>query len=170
MKQQLNFAFTGPESSGKSTLSKALAQLYKGTFHPEYAREFLTLTNGKYELIDLDTIAVGQKDQWKKNETNLNFYDTEMLVIKIWSEFKYNQCSDIISNAFLNQQVNHYFLCFPDIPYEYDQFRENENDRFELFELYLKTLKEHKLPYSIIKGSLNERIKKCSEIIAPPLK
>ena len=42
----IRIAVTGPESSGKSTLSSSLASLVNGVLIPEYAREYLTKTNG----------------------------------------------------------------------------------------------------------------------------
>jgi len=67
--------------------------------------------------------------------------DTELTVIKIWSEYKYNSCSEFILNSYENQAFDHYFLCKPDIPWEPDPLRENENERDELFQLYLAELK-----------------------------
>ncbi len=56
----------GPESTGKSTLCRQLAEHYKTFWVPEYAREYL-LTNGKdYTYEDLLTIAKGQLDLEKK--------------------------------------------------------------------------------------------------------
>lgn len=50
----------GPESTGKSTLCKMLAQHFNTLWCPEFAREYL-LTNGKsYDFDDLLTIAKGQ--------------------------------------------------------------------------------------------------------------
>ena len=42
MKQALKIAFTGPESSGKSTLSSWLSAEIKLPLIEEYAREYLT--------------------------------------------------------------------------------------------------------------------------------
>jgi nicotinamide riboside kinase len=50
----------GPESTGKSTLCKQLAEHFNTLWCPEYAREYL-LTHGKnYSYDDLLTIAKGQ--------------------------------------------------------------------------------------------------------------
>src|SRR6476620_1084080 len=50
----------GPESTGKSTLCKQLAEHFDTLWCPEYAREYL-LTHGRdYAYDDLLTIAKGQ--------------------------------------------------------------------------------------------------------------
>lgn len=161
----MKFAFTGPESSGKTTLSKEISELFNGEYFPEYAREFLTNTNGFYSQNDLDVIAKRQIESWSSHSNLDQFYDTEILVIEVWSEFKYNSCSELIINLVQQQQIDHYFLCSPDIPYEEDPLRECPEQREELFEIYLQKLKKYKFPFTIIKGTHSERIKKTSEII-----
>jgi len=161
----LKFGFTGPESSGKTTLSSELSKIYLGEWIPEYAREFLSKKKGKYTIHDLDKIAKKQIESINRESSKIQFFDTELLVIKIWSEFKYQKCSTTIMKAFKYQKIDHYFLCSPDIPYEKDPLREHPKQRFELFDIYLNNLKTYNLPFSIIEGSTNERVEKCSSII-----
>ena len=52
-------AITGPESTGKTALAKQLAEHYKTVWVPEFSREFLEQTNGKYTEKDLVTIFKG---------------------------------------------------------------------------------------------------------------
>ena len=47
----------GPESSGKSTLAQYLANRYKGTYVPEYAREYVEHLNRPYTYEDVESIA-----------------------------------------------------------------------------------------------------------------
>ena len=53
--------------------------------------------------------------------------------------------------------MDHYFLCSPDIPWEEDPLRENPKDRKRLFTLYENNLIEKGWPYSVLKGSVEER-------------
>jgi nicotinamide riboside kinase len=50
----------GPESTGKSTLCKKLAEHYKTQWCPEFAREYLLEHGTNYSFDDLLTIAKGQ--------------------------------------------------------------------------------------------------------------
>jgi NadR type nicotinamide-nucleotide adenylyltransferase len=155
----IRIAVTGPESTGKSTLSEALAKHFNCPWVPEYAREFLTQTNGYYEQQDLDTIAQGQLKLWEEQVREpLCIYDTEMLVIKIWSSFKYGEVSDLIENAFQSQKIDLYLLCKPDIDWEEDELREHPELREELFEMYLEGLKINNLPCFIVEGEGEERL------------
>lgn len=162
----IRIAITGPESSGKTTLARELSVLFQGSWVPEFAREFLTTRNGIYTVKDLDSIVQGQLHLWEKYSSDrILFYDTEMLVMKIWSEFKYQTCSPFILSAVENQSFDHYFLCRPDIEWEEDPLRENPEKRVELFELYLNELIKKKLPFTIVEGDLEKRIEKCQAII-----
>jgi NadR type nicotinamide-nucleotide adenylyltransferase len=160
------YAITGPESSGKTTLSQLLAEEFNGEWIPEFAREFLLERKGIYTQKDLDLIAEGQKQLWENvSNHSLVFCDTEMIVMKVWSEFKFGSCSEKIQDFVKEQQFEHYFLCRPDIVWEEDPLREHPEQRDELFEWYLRELKNYNLPFTIVEGSIIERLKICSELI-----
>ncbi len=155
-------AVTGPESSGKTSLAERLAQEFRLAFVPEYAREYLIQRDGKYDQSDLVQIAEGQVKLWSEVKSARGFVaDTEMLVMKIWSDFKYGETDPVILSLLQKQHFDHYFLCYPDIPWEEDPLREHPEQRLELFELYLKELQDRKLPFTILKGDLSQRLEAC---------
>jgi NadR type nicotinamide-nucleotide adenylyltransferase len=163
----IRIAITGPESSGKTTLAEQLALQTNGTWIPEFAREFLEQLNRQYTQDDLDTIAKGQIESWEKSsESKIQFCDTDMLVMKVWSDFKFGSCSSFILDALTQQTFDHYFLCQPDIEWEEDPLREHPEQREELFELYLAELKVRNLSFTVIGGSLGERLAKCFKVLS----
>ena len=86
---KLKIAFTGPESSGKTTLAKWLSEELSAVCCDEYARKYLEKKD-TYDQKDLTEIAKGQLKEWNKNnESRLLIADTEMLVIQIWSLLKF---------------------------------------------------------------------------------
>jgi nicotinamide riboside kinase len=159
----LKLAFTGPESSGKTTISILFADLVNGVWVEEYAREYLKSKN-RYERIDLDNIAKGQLEKWT-TENQILVADSEMTVIKVWSDYRYNGCSNFIELAYRNQEFDHYFLCKPDIPWENDPLRENPTNRDELFELYRIELQTMKRPFTILEGTIEERLNNCKTVL-----
>ncbi|MFW5872398.1 MAG: AAA family ATPase, partial [bacterium] len=90
----IKIAIVGPESTGKSTLSKQLALYFKTAWVPEYARDYLNKLGRPYKQSDLLLIAQEQIALEEKAAANheMVFCDTNLLVIKIWSEFKYQSC------------------------------------------------------------------------------
>ena len=152
--KNIKIALTGPESSGKTTMAKWISEHFSCQMIEEYAREFLS-ENHNYSIEDLNTIAI---EQFKRNCTQIPIVvDTEMLVMKIWCEEKYQHCTKEIEQLLNEQEMDHYFLCSPDIPWEEDPLRENPKDRNRLFTLYENNLVEKGWPYSILKGSMEER-------------
>jgi NadR type nicotinamide-nucleotide adenylyltransferase len=161
-KKIIRIAVTGPESTGKTTLAKELAKKYNTVWVPEIARAYLTHLNRPYEEKDLAEIARLQREEEEKLISKANqiiFCDTEMLVIKIWSEFKYKRVAPYILNELRNQKYNAYLLCGTDLPWEYDVLREHPGMRDSLYKLYYSELEKMNAPFIEVWGSVEERIK-----------
>ena len=169
----LRVAITGPESTGKTTLAKSLAERYNTVWVPEYARSYLEKLGRPYEEEDLVKIAEGQIASDKSLETKANrilFCDTEMLVLKIWSEYRYKRCDRRILSLLKAQRYDLYFLTAPDMPWEPDPLRENSSDRAYLFHLYKIFFAVSRLHYRILTGSQSDRTEQAVEIISRSLK
>jgi NadR type nicotinamide-nucleotide adenylyltransferase len=159
---------TGPESTGKSQLAESLAAYFHTVWVPEYAREYLAALQRDYVYEDIALIARGQL--MKEAEKALLardflFCDTELLVTKIWSEFKYQRCDPWISGQILTHTYDLYLLCDIDLPWEYDPLREHPDMRKVLFDLYKNELDQSGLPYGIVKGFGEARRQCALEII-----
>lgn len=160
----------GGESTGKSTLSEMLADYYHTQWVPEYAREYIENLNRVYHQADLLAIAQGQivlENKLLTQSNNYLFCDTDLYVIKVWSEHKYNACDIRILNLIAKQNYDAYLLMSPDIPWIDDPLRENpqENDRKYFFNLYKEIVESTKKPFLIINGNENERLKKAIEFV-----
>ena len=162
-------AVTGPESSGKTTLALALTKQLKATFTLEYARVYLQQRNGKYEESDLREIACGQLALEKTDALRADTFqicDTDMLVLKIWSEIRYGRTDPFIEEALQRQRYDLTLLCVPDIPWEPDPLRENPDDRMELLERYRIELTKAGISFVEIDGlDFSSRLKRALEAI-----
>lgn len=165
----------GPESTGKSTLCKLLAEHYKTVWVPEYAREYL-LKNGKdYQYNDLLKIAEGQialeektcKEIEANNNSSLVIIDTDLLVIKVWSEFVFNKCDNSILTQIANRKYNLYILCKPDLPWVKDELREypDVETRNKLYNHYKDILVNQQVPWVEVSGNYEERFRIAVEAI-----
>lgn len=162
----IRIAITGPESSGKSTLTEDLNKKLKGTRFPEFARTYLEELNRAYTKNDLDLICDGHLAQFIQCEDELQFVDTDFIVLKVWSQVKYHSSSSKITAAVEANYFDLHLLCTPDIPWEYDPQREHPNEREELFEQYKKELTAAGKHFVIISGTKEERIEKSLAAIA----
>ncbi|MEM9022535.1 MAG: ATP-binding protein [Bacteroidota bacterium] len=152
----------GPESTGKSTLAQQLAAHF-GTVHvPEFAREYLEQLDRPYNRGDLETIARGQmalEDARAREAHRFLFCDTDLIVIKVWADYKYGTCPDWIAQRLIHRPHHHYLLCNIDLPWEADVQRENpeEADRQRLLRMYERELISHGFPHDRISGQGAER-------------
>lgn len=155
---------TGPESSGKSTLTHGLVAPLNAVTIEEYAREYLNSLpdTSNYTSKDLEKIACVQVGLLKTatEQDQAVLLDTGVEVIKIWHEVKFGSSSFLDELLKVQQSlITHYVLCAPDIPWEPDSLREHPKDRDRLFKLYQKLLDTLKpTPWFTVKGSNSDRI------------
>ena len=136
---------TGPESSGKSTLAAQLAQEHSGVWVREYARSYLRRLQGRpYQMLDLDYILIGQlaAEKAMQHRYPLLYCDTGPEVIYIWSKVKFGKISNLVEARLRQHSYDKVFLCYPDLSWEPDQFREAPapTERLRLFDLYEELL------------------------------
>lgn len=166
----------GPESTGKSTLSAELSKHFNTLWCPEFAREYLLQNGTQYTLEDLTTIAKGQiakednftqlvQEHWitsspKITNTPLLIIDTDMLVMKVWSEFVFNSCDHFILDQIEKRKYDLYLLCNTDLPWTKDELREypDVETRQKLFLIYKTLLTQQEVPFIEIKGMHQERL------------
>lgn len=161
-------AVIGPECTGKSELSEFLATHYSTGWVPEYARGYLENLVRPYEQHDLLTIARGQirlEDKYEKDCRNVMFCDTNLYVIKVWSEFKFGSCNPEILRYIATRKYDLYLLTYVDLPWIADPQREHPNKRDELYAIYLNEMKNQPVPCVEIKGQGDERRRKAIDAI-----
>ena len=168
----------GPESTGKSTLCEALAKHYDAVDCKEYAREYLHQYGTKYNFENLLTIAKGQlrlEDQaiekasqlLQEKGKNKIFIDTDMYVMKVWSEYVFNNCDPYILAQINNRQYDFYLLCNIDLPWTSDEMREypDEKPRQELLSIYKHILINQNTPWGLVGGEGDTRLRNAIQLI-----
>jgi NadR type nicotinamide-nucleotide adenylyltransferase len=148
-------AIVGPECTGKTDLAHFLAHHYQTSWVPEYAREYINQLSRPYKKDDLIKIAEGQvllENQWALQANKLLFCDTTLVVIKIWSEFKYGDCPTEIIERMNSQNYALHLLTNIDIPWVDDPQREHPDKREMLFEIYKSELVKQQISFVEVKG------------------
>jgi NadR type nicotinamide-nucleotide adenylyltransferase len=156
----IKVAITGPESTGKSSLACDLANHYNTLWVPEFARDYLNKIDRPYTYQDVEDIAKGQlllEDQFALKANRYLFCDTELIVIKIWMEYKFKMVPDWINEQIRNRQYDHFLLCNIDIPWEPDPLRENPQLRRFFFEWFVREIESNNINYTIISGNQHLR-------------
>lgn len=155
----LKIAITGPESVGKSTLTKQLAEYFHGRFITEYARDYVANLPRPYTYQDVEVIARKQMSQYDACNVAVHpvypavFFDTFLMITKVWFTHVWQRQPDWLDAAIRQRPMDLYLLCAPDLPWEADDVRENGKIRESLFLAYKKELEHYGQKYVIIAGS-----------------
>ena len=154
----MRIGIIGPESTGKTTLAKELAERYQGIYVPEYAREFVE-KKGSTEVTwdELCEIAKHQIDQLKEltNErvNELAIFDTELIVTKVWFDYAFGRWPEWLDEAIKQYPMDVYVILYPDLPWVPDPARSNGSDeiRMELFERYKQEVEALGIEHYLVK-------------------
>ena len=168
----------GPESTGKTTLSRQLARYYNSIWVPEYAREYLqnkwNNERKTCESNDLLPIAEGQmrlENELAKKTNTVLICDTDLLETKVYSEAYYiGSCDPVLEKYALENTYDLYFLTYIDTPWEADDLRDKPDDREFMFKAFKKTLDINNRPYILLKGNKKERLEMAVKHIDKLLK
>jgi len=156
----------GPESTGKSTLCRQLAEHYQTEWCPEYAREYLLKHGTDYSFDDLLTIAKGQLALEEKYTLaaeaagrQVLFIDTDMYVMKVWCEFVFGKCHPWILDQVVARSYDMYLLCNTDLPWVKDELREYPDlvSRLKLYHIYKDLMINQSVPWVDVSGGYDQR-------------
>lgn len=153
----------GPESTGKSTLSSSLARALQTEWVPEYARAYLEKLGKPYEEADLLKIAEGQlkeEDKQSKQANDILICDTDLYVIKVWSEAKYKRCHPWILEQIAERKYDAYILTDIDMAWQDDPLREHPapEERLYFFNIYKDIVQQSGLPWMLASGDESIRL------------
>jgi len=156
----------GPESTGKTTLSKQLAAHYDTEWVPEYAREYLQdkwdREQKTCEPHDLLPIANGQmrlENQLAEKADKILICDTDLLETKVYSEAYYDStCDPLLEKYALKNNYDLYFLTYIDIPWEADDLRDKPDERERMFAHFKEALEDNNRKFVILRGDKASRL------------
>lgn len=159
----------GPESTGKTTLAKQLAEQYSTVWVPEYAREYLQKKwDEKKEICtleDLIPIAEGQmtnENHLAKRANKVLICDTDILVTKVYSEAYFDgYCDPVLEKNALKNTYDLYFLTSIDVPWVEDDLRDRPDQRPLMFNLFKTALEKYQRTFIILEGSQEKRLQRA---------
>jgi NadR type nicotinamide-nucleotide adenylyltransferase len=167
----------GPESTGKSTLARQLAEHYQSLWVPEFARTYLAAHGMDYNYDDLLTIAKGQVELEAEIETSITsssvtnkdmlFIDTDMYVMQVWCEFVFQKCHSWILEQIVSRPYDLYLLCDIDLPWVKDDLREypDVESRRKLYSLYKELMISQHVPWVEVNGAYDARLRQAIDAV-----
>jgi nicotinamide riboside kinase len=165
----IRVVITGPECTGKSTLAEGLAKHYHTVFIPEYARTYIENLDRPYTYNDVVHIAerqVREEAIYAANANRILFYDTYLIITKIWLSVVYNRVPAWIDEVLLQRHIHLFLLCDTDIPWYPDKVRENGGEmRNRLFQFYRREIESFGFPCVIVQGQDEKRMENAIEAL-----
>lgn len=166
--------FLGGESTGKSTLCEACAELYNTKFVGEYGRDFWLANrdeNGKLtanQLVQLAQNHIANEEAQITLSSGICFIDTNAFITKLFCEHYGLKVPEELDKMISLEQYRYdlFIVCADDIPFIQDGTRNDEKLRKEFQKKITNHLKESNIRYYIVYGNLEKRLIEIRGIIA----
>jgi HTH-type transcriptional repressor of NAD biosynthesis genes len=158
--------FYGPESTGKSTLAKRMAERYQTEFVPEVARELII--SNDFTVDDIVKIGYAQFERVEEKTKTANkilFCDTDAITTEIYARHYLHVIPDILFELEKKIQYDIYFLMDIDVEWVADGLRDLGSEREKMFSVFREELQLRKINYLLVKGDYQEREKFVSSVV-----
>ena len=156
-KEIIKVAVVGPESTGKSTISKYLSQRFNTVCVPEYSRYYCANLQRQYTLQDELNMFYGQlalEDALTPlSINNLLITDTTILTVKIWSDHLFKRTPKEVLEEINSRQYDLYLLMDIDLPWQDDPLRDFPDQREYFMKVWQTELEAIDANYILISGT-----------------
>jgi HTH-type transcriptional regulator, transcriptional repressor of NAD biosynthesis genes len=158
-------AVLGGESSGKTTLSAALANHFDTRWVPEYGRQLWDQQSGILSEPDLLKIA---REQIRREEAELYsadrylFCDTSPLTTAGYGGWMFDRVDAELAKL-AKRAYDGVVLCSPDFPFVQDGTRWDETFRLQQHRWYREQLAEVRTPVLEVFGKLQSRVAQVAQ-------
>lgn len=164
--------FVGAMSTGKTTLCEALARKYNTVWMPEYGREYWEKHQVNRRITAEQMVEIGRghierEDRLICEANRYLFVDTNAITTYMFGMDYQGYVLPELETLALKAQSRYdlYFLCCDDIPYDDTWDRSGDQKRHIFQKQIIADLKERKLPYIDLRGTLNERMATVEKVL-----
>ena len=156
-------AFLGAESTGKSTLAKALAERLGEPYAEEYGRTLWEERGGDVPLADYVLIAERHReieDEAALCARRFLFCDTTAVTTQEYAFFFHGDCPARVQTlaAECRDRYARTFLCAPDIPFDQDGTRAHPQVQQYMDGAIRNDLTLRGIPFTVVGGPLETRV------------
>lgn len=153
-------ALLGGESSGKTTLARALAQRLGTAWVHEYGRELWEARDGaleEHELLDIAVEQIRREDEALPRAHGWLVCDTTPLTTLGYAHWTHGRADPRLA-ALAMRRYDRVLLCEPDFAHVQDGWRREAAFRDEQHAWYLARLQAGDTPWLRVGGPVSERV------------
>ncbi|NNG19234.1 AAA family ATPase [Naumannella sp. ID2617S] len=156
----------GAESTGSTTLARALAEHYRVPWVPEFGREWTVTRPGgvsaPWRTQDFDLIAIEHQRQeteaMRRTPRPLVISDTDVLATTVWHERYLGEPSRTVLARAERWRPDLYLLTGDEIAFVQDGLRDGEQLRAGMQQRFRTVLEESGVPWLEVRGSETARL------------
>nr|WP_086937469.1 AAA family ATPase [Thaumasiovibrio occultus] len=168
-----NIVFLGAPSTGKSTLSEALAKKFNTLWMPEYGREYWEKHQHERRLTPSQLVEIAE-GHLIREEALLSecrqflFTDTNAITTYMFGMDYHNAVEPKLAEYAkqAEQRYDAVFVCGDDIPYDNTWDRSGDQHRKAFQQAIIDDLNYRQVPFTLLTGSLEARIEQVSQQLA----
>ena len=155
---------SGPESTGKTTLARRLAEWAGTECVPEASRLYAERIGRPLRASDVSPIArehIAQADagdaRARARDASFLVLDTDLVSTVIYARHYYGRVPPWIERAERARRASLYLLCDVDVPWIPDGVRDRPVHRDEMFTLFRRALERRRANVIVVRGGWDER-------------
>lgn len=153
-------ALVGGESTGKSTLARALASALETAWAPEFGRELWEAKRGALAFDDMLHIArtqVEREESLARNANGVLVCDTTPLTTSLYSEVLFGAVAEELQQL-ASRRYDLLFLCAPDFDFVQDGTRRDAAFRLFQHQWHVGALQRGQVEHVLLEGTLEQRL------------
>lgn len=163
----------GAESTGTTTLAKALAAHFQTLWVPEYGREYCETYQkfgdhaGAWQSQEFEIIA--QEQNWREDEmakqcNRVLICDTNAWTTRLWHRRYLGYDSPVVTKL-AARHYDLYLLTGDEIAFVQDGLRDGRSIRHAMHGWFVAELKAQNVPWALVRGSHQHRLKQAVSLI-----
>jgi HTH-type transcriptional regulator, transcriptional repressor of NAD biosynthesis genes len=160
----------GAESTGKSTLAKALAERYDTVWNPEYGRPYTQIGRmanapwASWEFVHVARIHCWYEDFLAGFAQRVLFTDTDAFTTAVFHEV-YLGTPATGFEELVDRTYDLYVVCGLDVAWRHDGIREFEEQRRWMHERYVERARTSGRPWILAEGSRERRLEAAAAAV-----